>query len=131
MSRQRVLTRDNPLRLSVIVDEAALLREVGGPDVMRGQLRRLAEASDLPGVRIQVLPNAAGAHPAITGEFTILRFPELIAPDVVYLENMTSNIYVEREAEVFRYSLAFERLSSLAMGPDESAALISRRAGAR
>jgi hypothetical protein len=77
-----------------------------------------------------VLPNAAGAHPAVTGEFTILRFPELIAPDVVYLENMTSNVYVEREAEVFRYNLALERLSTLALGHEESVALIARQADA-
>ncbi len=52
-----------------------------------------------------MLPNAAGAHPAVTGEFTILCFPELIAPDVVYLENMTSNVYVEQEAEVLVIAL--------------------------
>ena len=130
MSRQRVLTRDNPLELSVVLDEAALERQVGGAGVMRAQLRYLAEVAGSPNVRIQVLPNAAGAHPAVTGEFTILRFPELIAPDVVYLEHMTSNIYVEREAEVFRYNLALERLSTLAVGHEESVALIARQADA-
>jgi len=69
-----------------------------------------------------------GAHPATTGEFTILGFPELVAPDVVYLENMTSDLYVEREGEVFRYALAFDRLRALALGPDESAALITAHA---
>jgi hypothetical protein len=88
------------------------------------------EVAEQPSVQVQVLPNAAGAHPAVTGEFTILRFPELIAPDVVYLENMTSNVYVEREAEVFRYSLALERLSTLALGHEESVALIARQADA-
>jgi transcriptional regulator with XRE-family HTH domain len=130
MSRQHVLSRDDPLKLSVILDEAALERQVGGAGVMRRQLLHLVEVASLPGVRIQVLPNAVGAHPAITGEFTILRFPELIAPDVVYLENMTSNIYVEREAEVFRYSIALERLSGLALGHDESVSLIASRANA-
>ena len=130
MSRQRVLTRDNPLDLSVVLDEAALERQVGGAGVMRAQLHYLAEVAGSPNVRIQVLPNAAGAHPAVTGEFTILRFPELIAPDVVYLEHMTSNIYVEREAEVFRYNLALERLSTLAVGHEESVALIARQADA-
>jgi hypothetical protein len=97
---------------------------------MRAQLRYLAEVAGSPNVQIQVLPNAVGAHPAVTGEFTILRFPELIAPDVVYLEHMTSNIYVEREAEVFRYNLALERLSTLALGHEESVALIARQADA-
>jgi hypothetical protein len=64
------------------------------------------------------------------GEFTILRFPEVIAPDVVYLENMTSNIYVEREAEVFRYTMAFDHLNTLALGAEDSAALISGLADA-
>ena len=130
MSRQRVLSGDSPLELAVILDEAALERQVGGADVMRAQLRRLVQVAEQPNVQVQVLPNAAGAHPAVTGEFTILRFPELIAPDVVYLENMTSNVYVEREAEVFRYSLALERLSSLALGHEESVALIAGQADA-
>jgi hypothetical protein len=130
MSRQRVLSGDSPLELAVILDEAALERQVGGAGVMPAQLRHLVEVASQPNVQVQVLPNAAGAHPAVTGEFTILRFPELIAPDVVYLENMTSNVYVEREAEVFRYSLALERLSSLALGHEESVALIARQADA-
>ena len=71
-------------------------------------------------MELRVLLNQAGAHPAITGEFTILGFPELISPDVVYLEHMTSNIYVEQEAEVYRYNLAFDRLLALALEPDES-----------
>jgi Domain of unknown function (DUF5753) len=78
-------------------------------------------------VTIQVLPLTAGAHPATTGEFTILGFPELIAPDVVYLENMTSDLYVEREAEVYRYILAFDRLRTLALGPDEATAAITEK----
>ena len=130
MARQRVLTRDAPLRLSAVLDEAAIQRAVGGLEIMRGQLAHLAQVGSWPNIDLRVLPNAAGAHPAVTGEFTILRFPELIAPDVVYLENMTSNIYVEREAEVFRYSLAFERLTALSLGLEDSAALLAERAGA-
>jgi transcriptional regulator with XRE-family HTH domain len=130
MARQRVLTRDAPLRLSAVLDEAAIQRAVGGLEIMRGQLAHLAQVCAWPNIDLRVLPNAAGAHPAVTGEFTILRFPELIAPDVVYLENMTSNIYVEREAEVFRYSLAFQRLTALSLGLEDSAALLAERAGA-
>ena len=124
-ARQRILDRDEPLSLSVVLDEAALLRQVGGAETMRDQLRRLAQAAGQPNIELQVLPNNAGAHPAITGEFTILEFPELIAPDVVYLENMTSNVYVEQEAQVYRYSLAFEGLRGLALEPGESRKLIS------
>lgn len=125
MTRQQVLRTGEPLQLSVVLDEAVLLRRVGGPDIMREQLRHLVQAAAWPNVALRVLLNAAGAHPAITGEFTILGFPELISPDVVYLEHMTSNIYVEQEADVYRYNLAFDRLLALALDPDESRDLIA------
>jgi transcriptional regulator with XRE-family HTH domain len=128
MTRQRALTKDGLPQLSVVLDEAAVLRQVGGPEVMRGQLAHLTTMAGRPNVTIQVLPLAVGAHPATTGEFTILGFPELVAPDVVYLENMTSDLYVEREGEVYRYVLAFDRLRALALSPGESAALITAQA---
>lgn len=128
LARQRILTRDEPPRLQVILDEATLLRDVGSTDLMREQLERLLSAAALPSVQLHLLPFAAGAHPATAGEFTILSFPELVAPDVVYLENMTSDLYVEREGEVYRYNLAFDRLLTLALNPDESAAAIAVRA---
>jgi hypothetical protein len=115
MTRQRVLTRDNPLSLDVVLDEAAVLRTIGGAEIMREQLAHLVTMAARPNVTLQVLPLAAGAHPATTGEFTVLGFPDLIAPDVVYLENMTSDLYVEQEAEVYRYGLAFDRLRGLAL----------------
>ena len=128
MTRQRALTKDGPPQLSVVLDEAAVLRQVGSPEVVRDQLAHLTTMAGRPNIMIQVLPLAVGAHPATTGEFTILGFPELVAPDVVYLENMTSDLYVEREGEVYRYTLAFDRLRALALGPDESAALITAHA---
>lgn len=128
MTRQRVLTGSSPLQLSVVLDEAAILRTVGGADVMREQMAHLAQMAAQPTVTVQVLPLTAGAHPATTGEFTILGFPDLIAPDVVYLENMTSDLYVEREAEVYRYGMAFDRLRELALTPQQSAQLITDRA---
>jgi hypothetical protein len=128
MTRQRVLTRDNPLSLGVVVDEAVILRQVGDAEVMREQLSHLATMAARPNLTLQVLPLAAGAHPATTGEFTILSFPDLIAPDVVYLENMTSDLYVEREAEVYRYGLAFDRLRGLALTAEKSAEFIASAA---
>ncbi len=130
MTRQRILHSQTPLHLSVVLDEGLLLRQVGGAQVMREQLEHLVEAAKWPNVELRVLLNGTGAHPAITGEFTILGFPELISPDVVYLEHMTSNIYVEQEAEVYRYNLAFDRLRALALEPDESTVMIARLAGA-
>ena len=128
MNRQRIVTRDDAVTLAVVLDEAVLHHQVGGPQVMSQQLSRLAELSRLPNVEIQVLPNTAGAHAAVNGEFQILGFPELIATDVVYLEHLTSSIYVEREAEVFRYSLAFDQLRALALNAEDSNALIEARA---
>jgi transcriptional regulator with XRE-family HTH domain len=130
MTTQGVLVKDEPLRLSVVLDEAALLRQVGDGAVMREQLQHLAEAAGRPNIELQVLANSAGAHPALSGEFAILEFPELIAPNVVYLEQMTSNVYVEQEAEVFRYNLAYEGLRGLALEPGESKDLIVRLAEA-
>jgi transcriptional regulator with XRE-family HTH domain len=128
MTRQRALTKDGPLQLSLVLDEAAVLRQVGSPQVMSAQLAHLSGMAARPNVVIQVLPLAAGPHPATTGEFTILSFATLVAPDVVYLENMTSDLYVEREGDVYRYAMAFDRLRALALTPDESAALITARA---
>ena len=127
ISRQRVLedAEGAPLHLSVILDEAALRRSVGGTGVMREQLRHLLQAAGQPNIDLRVLPNGAGAHPAVMGEFTILQFPEISAPDVVFLEHMTSNLYVEREAEVFLYTLAFDRLTTMALGPEDSATFVS------
>jgi transcriptional regulator with XRE-family HTH domain len=128
MTRQRVLTRDDPLQMAVVIDEASILRTIGGPQVMREQLGHMTAMAARPNITVQVLPLDAGAHPALNGEFTILTFPDLVAPDVVYLENMASDLYVESEAEVYRYGLAFDRLRELALSPGESAELITERA---
>lgn len=128
MTRQRALTRDNPLSLDVVLDEAAVLRTIGGAEIMREQLAHLVTIAARPNVTLQVLPLAAGARPATTGEFTVLSFPDLIAPDVVYLENMTSDLYVEQEAEVYRYGLAFGRLRGLALTAGKSAEFTTTKA---
>jgi Domain of unknown function (DUF5753) len=128
MNRQRVLTRDEPLALAVILDEAVLYHQVGGPEVMRRQSRYLVEAGDRPNIALQVLPNAVGAHPAVLGSFEIASFPGLAATDVVHLENLTGSMYVEREGDVFRYTLAFDQLRRLALSAEESRGLIERQA---
>ena len=73
MNRQRILVRAEPVALAVVLDEAVLYHRVGGPQVMRAQLQHLAEVSGRPNVDLQVLPNTAGAHPAVHGEFAIVR----------------------------------------------------------
>ncbi len=126
LTRQAVLTRkEDPLELTAVLDEAALRRQVGGPEVMREQLLRLVEMAVRPNVGLQVLPFSQGSHPAMSGGFTILRFPGAIESGVVYLENRTSDIFVEHDAEVHDYNLAFDRLRELALGQEQSIALIN------
>ena len=127
LTRQAVLTREeDPLGLTAVLDEAGLRRPVGGPEVMREQLLHLAEMSARPNITLQVLPLAKGSHPAMAGGFTILRFPGVIESGVVYLDNMTSDIFVESEAEVYHYRLAFDRLRDTALEPRQSVTLITQ-----
>jgi transcriptional regulator with XRE-family HTH domain len=126
MARQTLLTREQPPRLWAVVDEAALRRPVGGREVMRGQLERLLEASKLPNVTLQVLPFAAGAHAAMVGSFSILRFGDQELPDVVYLEHLTSASYLSKTDEVDRYLHVMESICVRAAAPDRTAELLGR-----
>ena len=125
MSRQAVLTREPPLRLWTIVDEAVLHRPVGGHDVMRLQLARLAEAAELPHVTLQVLPYDVGGHPGMAGAFVILQFGEPGTTDVIYIESQASDLFLESETDVARFTAIFEYLRALALPPEASAALIT------
>ena len=130
MERQRAwLERDQPARLWAILDEASLGRVIGGPEVMRDQYRRIIELAALSNVMFQVMPVAAGAHPGVIGTFTIMGFPERFTPDVVYVENMTSALYIEDDEEVHTYSLAFEQMQAMALSPEDSLVMLKRLAG--
>lgn len=120
LARQDVLRVDPPLALSVVLDEAVLRREVGGPGVMARQLERLVEAAHLPQVRLQVLPFAAGAHIGITGPFVIFSFPSTSDLDVVVLDHLTSSLYLERKEDLEAYSEAFNTLQFHALSPEDS-----------
>jgi hypothetical protein len=120
LARQDVLRSDPPLELSAVLDEAVLRREVGGPDVMAGQLRRLREAAVLPQVRLQVLPFAAGAHIGVTGPFVIFSFPNTADLDVVVLDHLTSSLYLERKEDLRAYTEAFDALRFHALSPEDS-----------
>jgi len=126
VTRQHVLNKDNPLEFNAVLDEATLRRQVGGPNVMKEQLSHLVEMATRPNVDLQVLPFAKGSHPAMQGGFAILQFPEVAASDVVYLENMTSDLFIESEREVYQYSLVFDHLRELALAQEESIALITQ-----
>jgi transcriptional regulator with XRE-family HTH domain len=110
MARQTLLTREDAPHLWAVVDEAALRRPVGGREVIRGQLERLIDATKLPNVTLQILPFAAGAHSAMVGAFSILRFADRELPDVVYLEHLTNAVYLDKRDEVERYLDVMELL---------------------
>jgi hypothetical protein len=124
MARQTVLIREQPPRLWAVIDEAALRRPVGGREVMRGQLERLVDASKLANVTLQVLPFGSGAHPAMAGSFSILRFGDQELPDVVYLEHLTGASYLEKRDEVERYLDIMEILCVEAEPPDRTVELL-------
>jgi len=126
LARQTLLTREHPPRLWAVVDEAALRRPVGGREVMRGQLERLIDASKLPNVTLQVLPFAGGAHSAMVGAFSILRFADRELPDVVYLEHLTNAVYLDKRAEVERYLDVMELLCVDSQPPAKTVELLTR-----
>lgn len=129
MTRQEQLKGDDAPKMWVVLNEAALRREVGGRDTMRDQLTHLIEVSRSNKVVVQVLTYTAGAHPAMDGAFEILRFPDAADPDVVYLQYRRGSIYLEDSADVAAYAELFDHLRARALGPDESRALIAHLAG--
>jgi hypothetical protein len=117
MKRQELLTRKNPPTLWVVIDEAALRRPIGGATVMADQIRHLIDMARKPNVRIQVIPFLSGGHAAAGGPFSILRFPESDLSDVVYVEQMTSALYLDKAEDVDFYAAMIERLSVQAEPP--------------
>jgi hypothetical protein len=125
LQRQQILTRADPPKLWMVVDEAALRRPIGGHDVMRAQIEALLEInSTLPNVRLQVIPFNAGGHAAAGGAFTILRFPDDDLPDVVYIEQLTSALYLDKRDDVDLYAEAMERLCVEARPPTDTAKIL-------
>lgn len=110
MERQDLLRRPQPPNLWAVIDEAVLRRPIGGPAVMRDQINALIEATKLPNVRLQVVPFDAGGHAAAGGAFTILRFADQDLPDIIYIEQLTSAIYLDKREDVDHYAAAMERL---------------------
>jgi len=125
MARQPAIVRDNPPKVWAVLDEAALRRQAGGPGVMQLQLEHLLAQAALPNVAIQVIPFGGGAHPAMGRPFIILVFPERVDTDVVYLEDLTSALYVEDVADVDRYNVFFNHLRATALSLDDSSVLIT------
>ncbi|MES9554723.1 helix-turn-helix transcriptional regulator [Streptomyces sp. NPDC007076] len=124
MERQRILEREHPPLIWVILDEAVLHRPIGGRDVMRRQLLHLLEFADHRWMRIQVLPFAAGEHASLAGSFTTMRFES--DPDIVYTEDVISGHMTASPDTVREAALRYAHLQATALPVEESAALITR-----
>ncbi|MCG7529090.1 helix-turn-helix domain-containing protein [Streptomyces sp. OfavH-34-F] len=125
LTRQGVLRSDPPLRLSAVLDEAVLRREVGGRRVMRQQLRHLARVAQLPHVQLQLLPFTVGGYVGLTSPFVIFSFPTASDLDVVVLDHLTSSLYLERKEDLAAYSAAFRTLQAHALSPEHTLDLIA------
>ncbi len=123
--QKRLTTGGEALTLRAVINEGALRRQVGGPDVMRAQAQRIAELAELPNVTVQVLPFTVGAHPGMLSAFTMLRFPEE-PMNTVYVELDSAALYLETPAEIERYANTFERLSDLALDRDGTVDLLAQ-----
>lgn len=122
-TRQQRLSGEAPMVLRAVLSEAVLHRTVGGADVMREQVARLRDAMSQPNISVRILPFSAGAHPAMTGPFTMLRFPER-SMDMVYVELRGGAVYLERPVDVDTHEAIFERLSDLALSDDDTNSLL-------
>lgn len=118
--QERISDPEHPLRLWVVIDESALRRLVGGKQVMIEQLEHLVELSHLPHVTVQVLPFEMGAHPGINGQYAILEFPDAADSSVVYIEGVTSDLYLEKANDVQRYSVMYEHLRAQAHNVEQT-----------
>ncbi|WP_435242946.1 helix-turn-helix domain-containing protein [Streptomyces cucumeris] len=124
LERQKLLVSERAPAFHAVLDEAALRRPYGGREVMRAQLRHLIAVSEQPNVTLQVMPFSFGGHAAESGAFTLLRFPESDLPDVVYLEQLTSALYLDKRDEVAQYERVLGRLGEDSLSPHESRELL-------
>lgn len=127
MRRQHILTRElAPPRLWAVIDEGALRRPIGGSRVMKAQLDHLLKIRDLKNVTVQIMPFRFGGHAAEGGAFSILRFPEPELPDIVYVEQLVSALYLDKREQIERYIQIFERLTVDSQPPDLSAEMLQK-----
>jgi len=121
LKRQEILSRAEPVpKVWAVIDESALRRPLGGREVMRTQLRHLIELTESPQVTLQIMPFDRGGHSAAGGSFAILRFADSDLPDIVYIEQLTGALYLDRPEELDHYREVMNSLSAEAETPDES-----------
>ncbi len=126
MVRQQLLTRPDAPQFWAVVDEAALRRPVGGKTVMLQQIHALIEATAQPNIRVQVVPFRIGGHAAHGGSFSILRFAEPDLPDVVYVEQLTSSLYLDKRDDVDQYAYVMETLCIEAAPPEDTVPILHK-----
>jgi hypothetical protein len=126
MKRQQLLDPEGGVKLWAVVDETALRRRIGGPGVMEAQLDQLIELAAHPAVTLHVVPLSAGYHAAAAGAFSILRFAAPELPDVVYLEQLTSALYLDKRRDVDHYSAVMDQLCVQAERRDGTVQLLSQ-----
>jgi transcriptional regulator with XRE-family HTH domain len=120
VKRQDLLTRQDPPQIWSVIDEGALRRPLGGAAVMRAQVHRLIELGRLPHITVQAVPFRHGGHAAASGSFTMLRYAEADMPDVVYIEQLTSALYLDTRADVEHYLEVLNQLSAEALTPAQT-----------
>jgi transcriptional regulator with XRE-family HTH domain len=126
VKRQDLLAREGPPHVWAVMDEAVLRRPFGGAAVMRAQLHRLAAAAQMPHVTLQVVPFDRGGHAGASGAFSILRFRERDLPDVVYIEQLTSAVYLDQRSDVEHYLEVADQLSGEALTPVDTVRFIEQ-----
>ncbi|QFQ99519.1 helix-turn-helix domain-containing protein [Streptomyces phaeolivaceus] len=124
MERQKYLVAESAPEFHCVLDEAALRRPYGDREVMRGQLQHLIEISERPNVRLQVMPFSFGGHSGESGAFTVLSFAESDLTDVVYLEQLTSALYLDKREDIAQYERAIRQLQDDSPSPSESRDLL-------
>ena len=129
-TRQAVLERDPPLKLWAVIEESVLWRPIGGEQVLRDQLSALIDAVHRPNVTLQIIPLGSAGHPATGGAFSILRFPQADLPDVVYLEHLTSALYLDKRDDLDAYTQVLDLIAASGPPPQQAeeqlAAILAR-----
>jgi Domain of unknown function (DUF5753)/Helix-turn-helix domain len=125
-ARRKILSQPDPPQLWAVVDEAVLRRPIGGAAVIRAQIEALIEVTQLPRVRLQIIPFDVGGHAAVGGAFTILRFADPDLPDVVYLEQLTGALYLNDRDDIDTYASAMGRLSIEAAPPTRTTEILEQ-----
>jgi hypothetical protein len=126
MSRQEVLTRQRPARLWAVVDEAVLRRPIGSKAILRGQLEYLLEASRRHNVTLQIIPFDTGGYTTTGGAFTLLRFNDSDLPDIVYIEHLTSAVYLDKREDLDTYVVTMDSVSIIAAQPRQTEGILRR-----